>query len=168
MLLLYALGVETILGLDSSTFAGVLFVLITLVVLCVPWKNKRRAGSQHGRDEPYLKAPRVGEYWMADVPFRDGTGSKDRPCLVVGIAGEMYTVLYVTSRDRSDNSAFIAINSSSWRGSVANKQSWMQVGRLRREDPRITVHFAYFRRRLGAWSASEQRAVRAALRELES
>ncbi|MFD2841278.1 hypothetical protein ACFSYH_11965 [Populibacterium corticicola] len=139
-----------------------------LVVLFAPRKNKRRAGPRRGGDGPYLKAPRVGEYWMADVPFRDGTGSKDRPCLVVGTDGEMYTVLYVTSRDRSDNSAFIAINSSSWRGSVASKQSWMQVGWFGREDPRITVHFAYFRRRLGAWSAAEQRSVRAALRELES
>ncbi|MER7763588.1 type II toxin-antitoxin system PemK/MazF family toxin [Streptomyces sp. NPDC097619] len=28
--------------------------------------------------------PRAGDIWWADVPFEDGPGSKDRPCLVLG------------------------------------------------------------------------------------
>ncbi len=43
-----------------------------------------------------LGGPRPGKFWMADVPFREGGGSKDRPCYVVGRKGRAVRVLYVT------------------------------------------------------------------------
>ncbi|MFW3459930.1 hypothetical protein ACN24K_03140 [Streptomyces microflavus] len=33
------------------------------------------------------RTPRAGEVWWADVPYEDGPGSKDRPCLVLSVRG---------------------------------------------------------------------------------
>ncbi|MDM8086105.1 type II toxin-antitoxin system PemK/MazF family toxin [Cellulomonas cellasea] len=45
--------------------------------------------------------PRPGEVWFADVPFEDRPGSKDRPVLVLAVAGRTCTVAAFTSQDRS-------------------------------------------------------------------
>ena len=45
--------------------------------------------------------PAPGEVWFAEVPFADGTGSKDRPVLVLAVQGRACTVARFTSRDRS-------------------------------------------------------------------
>lgn len=44
--------------------------------------------------------PRAGQIWFARVPFEDGTGSKDRPVLVVAVAGRTCTVARLTSQDK--------------------------------------------------------------------
>lgn len=44
--------------------------------------------------------PRVGEVWFAEVPFEDGSGSKDRPVLVLGVEGRSCTVARFTSQNR--------------------------------------------------------------------
>ncbi|WP_066581631.1 type II toxin-antitoxin system PemK/MazF family toxin [Cellulomonas timonensis] len=44
---------------------------------------------------------RPGEVWFADVPFEDRPGSKDRPVLVLAVAGRTCTVAAFTSQDRS-------------------------------------------------------------------
>lgn len=49
------------------------------------------------------RGPRAapGEVWFAQVPFADGTGSKDRPVLVLAVQGSVCTVARFTSRDRT-------------------------------------------------------------------
>jgi len=42
-----------------------------------------------------------GEVWFAMVPFRDGTGAKDRPVVVLSRHGRRVTVARLTSRDQS-------------------------------------------------------------------
>jgi len=152
---------DALANLDSSTL---LIGVLALGVLAFLGRITRRKKPQKPRGGRSL--PRVGDYWMADVPFRDGSGSKDRPCLVVGLTGTAFTVLYVTSRDRSQHGAFLPVDSSGWGGKVANKQSWMQIGSLSGEDPRLTVTDASFRRWLGRWNEQEEQRVRAALQEL--
>jgi hypothetical protein len=45
--------------------------------------------------------PQPGEIWFAEVPFQDGSGSKDRPVLVLAVDGRACTVARFTSKDRS-------------------------------------------------------------------
>lgn len=54
-----------------------------------------------GRRRPRAGAPRAGEVWFAEVPFEDGSGSKDRPVLVLSTAGRSYDVARFTSQDKS-------------------------------------------------------------------
>lgn len=48
--------------------------------------------------------PAPGEVWLAQVPFDDGTGSKDRPVLVLFVDGRTLTVARFTSQDRGARS----------------------------------------------------------------
>jgi len=50
---------------------------------------------------PRPRRPRAGEVWFAQVPFEDRSGSKDRPVLVLAVAGSSYEVARFTSQDQS-------------------------------------------------------------------
>lgn len=50
---------------------------------------------------PRKPRPARGEVWFAEVPFADGTGSKDRPVLVLAVDGSTCTVARFTSQDRT-------------------------------------------------------------------
>lgn len=50
------------------------------------------------------RRPAEGEVWFAEVPFSDGTGSKDRPVLVLRAGGGTCLVARFTSKDRGDRS----------------------------------------------------------------
>jgi len=70
---------------------------------------------RHGR------RPRPGEIWFAEVPFRDGTGRKDRPVLVLSVEGRRCTVAQFTSRDRGSRHDYLRVpdgipglNRASW------------------------------------------------------
>lgn len=109
------------------------------------------------------RGPRPGEFWMADVPFREGSGSKDRPCYVVGRRGRTVRVLYVTSRDRTGDDRYVPVDTSGWSGRVAGRRSWMQIAERRGADPCLSVRRAAFRRYLGPASAREKAIVASAL-----
>ncbi|MEZ0447616.1 type II toxin-antitoxin system PemK/MazF family toxin [Cellulomonas sp. ICMP 17802] len=49
---------------------------------------------------PRAPRPRPGEVWFAQVPFDDGSGSKDRPVLVLAVHGATCEVARFTSQDR--------------------------------------------------------------------
>jgi len=53
--------------------------------------------------------PRAGEIWFAQVPFRDGTGSKDRPVLVLSVTGRACTVAQFTSQDRDARRDYLRV-----------------------------------------------------------
>lgn len=107
--------------------------------------------------------PRPGEFWMADVPFREGAGSKDRPCYVVGRRWRTVRVLYVTSRDRTGDDRYVPVDTSGWTGRVAGRRSWMQIAERRGADPCLSVRRSAFRRYLGRASAGERAIVASAL-----
>lgn len=44
---------------------------------------------------------RRGQVWFAMVPFRDGTGAKDRPVVVLSVGRRTCEVARMTSQDRS-------------------------------------------------------------------
>lgn len=53
-------------------------------------------------------APRArrGDVWFAMVPFRDGTGAKDRPVVVLSAHGRRCTVVRLTSRDQDGRAGY--------------------------------------------------------------
>jgi hypothetical protein len=53
------------------------------------------------RRRPRAGRPRAGDVWFAEVPFEDGTGSKDRPVLVLSAAGRSCEVARFTSQDKN-------------------------------------------------------------------
>ncbi|WP_035848879.1 type II toxin-antitoxin system PemK/MazF family toxin [Kitasatospora azatica] len=101
-------------------------------------------------------APR--EIWWAEVPFEDGPGSKDRPCLVLRVHGRTATVVKITSKHHAERPGVLALPP----GSVGDQQgraSWLETDELRE------VELGAFRRRVGlldatTWARTE-RAVRA-------
>jgi mRNA-degrading endonuclease toxin of MazEF toxin-antitoxin module len=50
---------------------------------------------------------RAGEVWFAQVPFRDGTGSKDRPVVVLSQRGRTCTVARLTSQDNDHRPEYV-------------------------------------------------------------
>lgn len=48
-----------------------------------------------------------GEVWFAEVPFRDGTGSKDRPVVVLAQRGRSCTVARLTSQDNDARPEYV-------------------------------------------------------------
>jgi len=53
--------------------------------------------------------PQPGEIWFAQVPFRDGTGSKDRPVLVLSVARRRCTVAQFTSQDQDARRDYLRV-----------------------------------------------------------
>ncbi|AUY51597.1 type II toxin-antitoxin system PemK/MazF family toxin [Streptomyces sp. CB01881] len=112
-----------------------------------PRPERRRAGG-----------PAPQEIWWAQVPFEDGPGVKDRPCLVLRVTGRTATVAKITSKHHADRPGVLPLPP----GSVGDRQgrtSWLETDELRE------VPLADFRRRAGVvdrqiW-ARAQRAMSA-------
>ncbi|MCC2319080.1 type II toxin-antitoxin system PemK/MazF family toxin [Cellulomonas chengniuliangii] len=80
--------------------------------------------------------PRPGEVWFAEVPFEDGSGSKDRPVLVLDAAGRTCTVAAFTSQDRSTRTDHVrlpagvpGVRRASW---VRSRPTTLRASALRR------------------------------------
>ncbi|MER7698441.1 MULTISPECIES: type II toxin-antitoxin system PemK/MazF family toxin [unclassified Streptomyces] len=92
------------------------------------------------------RTPRAGEVWWADVPYEDGPGSKDRPCLVISVRGRgrgrTALVAKITSKHQEERPGVIALPP----GTVGDRQgrrSFLETDELRE------VRIAGFRRRVG-------------------
>ncbi|MFI1221688.1 MULTISPECIES: type II toxin-antitoxin system PemK/MazF family toxin [unclassified Streptomyces] len=118
-----------------------------------PRQPERRAGTRppgrpsgpEGRGDG--RTPRAGEVWWADVPYEDGPGSKDRPCLVISVRGRgrgrTALVAKITSKHHEERPGVIALPS----GTVGDRQgrrSFLETDELRE------VRLVGFRRRVGA------------------
>lgn len=88
-----------------------------------------------------MTGPR-GEYWFAEVPFEDGTGSKDRPVLVLGYRGGSVKVLTLTSQDQSARRGYVKVNTSDW-ATAGRHASWLRMDRV------VTLDSGAMRRRAG-------------------
>ncbi|MFD5039424.1 type II toxin-antitoxin system PemK/MazF family toxin [Streptomyces sp. NPDC058377] len=95
----------------------------------------RKKGRPHG-------VPRPGEIWWADVPFEDGPGSKDRPCLVLSVRGGTAVVAKITSKHHEERPGVIALPPGSV-GDARGRQSFLETDELR------DVAVAGFRRKAG-------------------
>ncbi|MFC8920831.1 type II toxin-antitoxin system PemK/MazF family toxin [Streptomyces sp. NPDC047821] len=92
--------------------------------------------------EPAGPRPRAGEIWWADVPYEDGPGSKDRPCLVLAVRGDTALVAKITSRYRDDRPGVIALRPDAV-GDARGRPSFLETDELR------DVPVRRFRRRAG-------------------
>src|SRR5687767_12240602 len=107
--------------MDTSWWlALVAVVLLALVATLVDgWGRSRRPGGRRrppGRAERAerpgagpLPRPRPAEIWWASVPFEDGPGGKDRPCLVLAVRGDRARVAKITSKYRDERGGVIPL-----------------------------------------------------------
>ncbi|MEV0009325.1 type II toxin-antitoxin system PemK/MazF family toxin [Streptomyces sp. NPDC051840] len=98
-------------------------------------KPQRKKGGPHG-------VPRPGEIWWADVPFEDGPGSKDRPCLVLSVRGGTAVVAKITSKRHAERPGVIALPAGAV-GDARGRQSFLETDELR------DVAVSGFRRKAG-------------------
>ncbi|MFD4848949.1 type II toxin-antitoxin system PemK/MazF family toxin, partial [Streptomyces sp. NPDC058425] len=89
------------------------------------------------------KRPRPSEIWWAMVPFEDGPGAKDRPCLVLAVRGGRATVVKITSRHHEERPGVIALPAGAV-GDARGRASFLETDELRE------VPLGDFRRRAGA------------------
>ncbi|MGO1020716.1 type II toxin-antitoxin system PemK/MazF family toxin [Streptomyces rubiginosohelvolus] len=146
--------------------ALVAVVLLALVAAVVDGRGRsdrgprsRRPGRPAGSSQPSrpssssrpstsdARVPRAGEVWWADVPYEDGPGSKDRPCLVISVRGRgrgrTALVAKITSKHHEERPGVIALPAGAV-GDRRGRQSFLETDELRE------VRVDAFRRRVGA------------------
>ena len=131
---------------DAWRLPVVAIITVLTVVIGEVFGSARRGGLRRAAGGG---RPKEGEFWMAFVPFSDGTIGKDRPCLLLNIRGTMGEVLYVTSQDKSQDSCYVQIDNDRWAGRIRGRQSWMRVAQRNGSSPTMQVPLGNFRRRLG-------------------
>ncbi|MEE1752301.1 type II toxin-antitoxin system PemK/MazF family toxin [Streptomyces sp. SP18CS02] len=104
--------------------------------------STRPSGRPAGPREAPEPRPRPGEIWWADVPYEDGPGSKDRPCLVLSVRGGTALVAKITSKYHDDRAAVIALRPGTV-GDAGGRPSFLETDELR------DVPVWEFRRRVG-------------------
>ncbi|WP_420791199.1 type II toxin-antitoxin system PemK/MazF family toxin [Streptomyces sp. NRRL S-350] len=124
--------------------AGVALLVAAAVALVRRTRPAPRpAGPTGPRPRPDTKAaPGPQEIWWAEVPFEEGPGAKDRPCLVLRVHGGTATVVKITSKHHADRPGVLPLPP----GSVGDRQgraSWLETDELRE------VPLSAFRRRAG-------------------
>jgi hypothetical protein len=123
--------------LASNLGAGAA-VLVTCLIAVRWWRAAPPAeptlAPQPSRPAPgYFRGaePAPGHVWFADVPFDDGSGSKDRPCLVVRTFADHAEVLKITSADKANRPEYVAMPTGSW-DPDAEHESWLEAYPLRK------------------------------------
>ncbi|MEV4512031.1 NPCBM/NEW2 domain-containing protein [Dactylosporangium sp. NPDC049525] len=94
---------NTVLTVGVVLAAAGIIGWITAAVL-----NRGAASGPRGR------GPQPGEIWWATVPYRDGEGEKRRPALVLAGDGRSYTILKITSQDKSHRQDHLEIPTRTW------------------------------------------------------
>ncbi|MFI6417683.1 type II toxin-antitoxin system PemK/MazF family toxin [Streptomyces sp. NPDC050842] len=107
-----------------------------------PAERTRPPGRPAGPRKAPARLPRAGEIWWADVPFEDGPGSKDRPCLVLSLRGDSALVAKITSKYHDERPGVIALPPGAV-GDAQGRPSFLETDELR------DVPMADFRRRAG-------------------
>ncbi|WRZ92669.1 type II toxin-antitoxin system PemK/MazF family toxin [Streptomyces sp. NBC_01007] len=86
--------------------------------------------------------PRAAEIWWANVPYEDGPGAKDRPCLVLVVRGKRVTVAKITSKYHDERPGVIPLPPGAV-GDAHGRPSFLETDELRE------VPVGDFRRRVG-------------------
>jgi mRNA-degrading endonuclease toxin of MazEF toxin-antitoxin module len=74
--------------------------------------------------------PRPAEIWWANVPYEDGAGGKDRPCLVLLVRGERVTVAKITSKYHDERTGVIPLPPGAV-GDARGRASFLETDELR-------------------------------------
>ncbi|WP_030666968.1 type II toxin-antitoxin system PemK/MazF family toxin [Streptomyces cellulosae] len=122
-------------------------VLLALVAVLVDgWGRGHRPSARRtrppGRPGKRGVRPRPAEIWWANVPYEDGPGEKDRPCLVLVVHGDRAMVAKITSRHHAERPGVIPLPPGSV-GDSRGRASFLETDELRE------VHVEDFRRRAG-------------------
>lgn len=146
-------GAGTVWGMDTSWWLAVLAVVAIALVATVvdgrgrsprrPGGRVRPPGRPTGPRRVPKRRPQPGEIWWADVPYEDGPGSKDRPCLVLSVRGKAVLVAKITSKYHDERPGVIALPPGTV-GDGQGRPSFLETDELRE------VGLWEFRRRVGA------------------
>ncbi|MEX0170079.1 type II toxin-antitoxin system PemK/MazF family toxin [Streptomyces sp. LMG1-1-1.1] len=146
--------------MDTSWWPALVAVVVIALVVALAggWKRSSRPPRRgpSGRTRPPARpqarpegprrapgrAPRAAEIWWADVPFEDGPGSKDRPCLVLSVRGDSALVAKITSKYHDERPGVIALPPGAV-GDAQGRPSFLETDELRE------VPVGDFRRRAG-------------------
>ncbi|MFJ9829430.1 type II toxin-antitoxin system PemK/MazF family toxin [Streptomyces sp. NPDC101160] len=101
-----------------------------------------RAAPPARRAQAPARLPRAGEIWWAEVPYEDGPGAKDRPCLVLALRHDTALVVKITSKYHDERPGVIALPPGSV-GDAQGRPSFLETDELR------DVPVWGFRRRVG-------------------
>ncbi|MFG2332260.1 type II toxin-antitoxin system PemK/MazF family toxin [Streptomyces sp. NPDC048604] len=147
--------------MDTSWWPALAAVVVIALVVALAWGSPRtKAGGGWGRSrrrpagrtrppgrprgperEPGRR-PKPGEIWWAQVPYEDGPGSKDRPCLVLSLRGDAALVAKITSKYHDERPGVIALPPGSV-GDAEGRPSFLETDELRE------VAVWEFRRKVG-------------------
>ncbi|NUK67752.1 type II toxin-antitoxin system PemK/MazF family toxin [Streptomyces lunaelactis] len=143
--------------MDTSWWLAVLAVVVIALVTAV-MDGRGRSGSRGGSRRPGGRVrppgrpagprrgpeqrPRPGEIWWAEVPYEDGPGSKDRPCLVLTVRGGTVQVAKITSKYHDERPGVISLPPGTV-GDAQGRPSFLETDELR------DVGLWEFRRRVG-------------------
>ncbi|MFF1506229.1 type II toxin-antitoxin system PemK/MazF family toxin [Streptomyces sp. NPDC058326] len=105
-------------------------------------ERTRPPGRPAGPRQAPSRPPKPTEIWWAAVPFEDGPGSKDRPCLVLSVRGDCALVVKITSKYHDERPGVIALPPGAV-GDAQGRPSFLETDELRE------VPVADFRRRAG-------------------
>ncbi|WP_306322344.1 MULTISPECIES: type II toxin-antitoxin system PemK/MazF family toxin [unclassified Streptomyces] len=120
-------------------------VLLALVATLVDgWGrgSRHRHRDRHAPRGSHARGPEPGDIWWAMVPYEDGPGGKDRPCLVLSVRRGVATVAKITSRYHDERPGVIPLPP----GAVSDargRASFLETDELR------SVPVGDFRRRAG-------------------
>ncbi|MFE9998374.1 type II toxin-antitoxin system PemK/MazF family toxin [Streptomyces avermitilis] len=121
-------------------------VLLALVATLVDgWGRRGRRPSGRTRPPGYPSAPgrpQPAEIWWANVPYEEGAGVKDRPCLVLAVRGGRATVAKITSKYHDERAGVIPLPPGAV-GDAHGRASFLETDELR------DVPLREFRRRVG-------------------
>ncbi|WAU79414.1 type II toxin-antitoxin system PemK/MazF family toxin [Streptomyces sp. Qhu-G9] len=109
-----------------------------------PGRRGRSSARPPGRADGVGRSPRPqpAEIWWANVPFEDGPGAKDRPCLVLSVRGRRAVVAKITTKYHDGRGGVIALPAGAV-GDARGRASFLETDELRRLPVRE------FRRRVG-------------------
>ncbi|MEK0100633.1 type II toxin-antitoxin system PemK/MazF family toxin [Streptomyces sp. NPDC056002] len=134
--------------MDTSWWLALAAVLLLALVatLVDGWgRGHRRPGGRtrppRGPRAPGAR-PQPGEIWWALVPYEDGPGGKDRPCLVLTVRRRRARVAKITSKYHDERAGVIALPPGSV-GDAQGRPSFLETDELRE------VPVGDFRRRAG-------------------
>ncbi|MGW1762974.1 type II toxin-antitoxin system PemK/MazF family toxin [Streptomyces sp. NPDC002073] len=136
--------------MDTSWWPALAAVVALALVVLVAGRRGRGPGVRTpppGRPGPHRPGPpprpAPGEIWWAEVPYEDGPGGKDRPCLVLGVRGHATVrVAKITSKYRDERPGVIPLPPGVV-GDAHGRPSFLETAELR------DVSVWDFRRRVG-------------------
>ncbi|MFD9224370.1 type II toxin-antitoxin system PemK/MazF family toxin [Streptomyces sp. NPDC060064] len=127
--------------MDTSWWLAVLAVVVIALVAAVrdgrghgagrrPGGRARPPGRPTGPRRGPKRRPQPGEIWWANVPYEDGPGSKDRPCLVLSVRGETVQVAKITSKYHDERPGVISLPPGTVRN-ARGRASFLETDELR-------------------------------------